>query len=246
MAMPLRQYYPINRAAELLGCNVGDLLHWASVGGIDLYISIEHGTGYVYFKNGEDELKDKYTYELVVKDDFSIVTNAFNNIDFDINRPSKNALPCSFSGLWSLPWNVFGIGVLYEYQPALLDVWFSFNKKMFITFETSESIDFNIEDLYITKNDFLSIKRCNEDDELPNYINERREKLTLSFDEGMVKQERVSGAMKNAIRIMARKTYPNVYASPTNLANSLTADAEEQGLNGIRFDGSTVGRWLKD
>ena len=49
MGMPLREYYRIHRAAELLECKVEDLLHWASIGAIKLYVSFEHGNGYVHF-----------------------------------------------------------------------------------------------------------------------------------------------------------------------------------------------------
>ncbi|EGO4137975.1 hypothetical protein ITZ82_003299, partial [Escherichia coli] len=38
MAIPLREYYKLPRAAELLGCNVDDLIHWAVSGYIDLAI----------------------------------------------------------------------------------------------------------------------------------------------------------------------------------------------------------------
>lgn len=49
MGMPLREYYSVVRAAELLGCKVEDLLHWASIGAIKLYVSFEEGRGYVRF-----------------------------------------------------------------------------------------------------------------------------------------------------------------------------------------------------
>lgn len=45
MPLPLREYYPIERAAELLGCTIDDLIHWAMVGSIRLYIKIEFAYG---------------------------------------------------------------------------------------------------------------------------------------------------------------------------------------------------------
>ncbi|EOK1544941.1 hypothetical protein ACJ22D_004756 [Escherichia coli] len=47
MALPLREFYPITRAAELLGCTVDDFIHWAMTGNIRLYILIEDGYCYV-------------------------------------------------------------------------------------------------------------------------------------------------------------------------------------------------------
>ncbi|EBL5122479.1 hypothetical protein NF98_12160 [Salmonella enterica subsp. enterica serovar Rubislaw] len=45
MPLPLREYYPIGRAAELLECTIDDLVHWAMVGCIRLYIKIDHAYG---------------------------------------------------------------------------------------------------------------------------------------------------------------------------------------------------------
>lgn len=45
MPLPLRDYYPIGRAAELLECTIDDLVHWAMVGCIRLYIKIDHAYG---------------------------------------------------------------------------------------------------------------------------------------------------------------------------------------------------------
>ena len=47
MALPLRDFYPITRAAELLGCTEDDFIHWAMTGNIRLYILIEDGYCYV-------------------------------------------------------------------------------------------------------------------------------------------------------------------------------------------------------
>lgn len=32
MTLPLRDYYPIERAAKLLDCDIDDLIHWAVTG----------------------------------------------------------------------------------------------------------------------------------------------------------------------------------------------------------------------
>lgn len=45
MPLPLREYYPIERAAELLGCTIDDLIHWAEVGSIQLCIKLNNAFG---------------------------------------------------------------------------------------------------------------------------------------------------------------------------------------------------------
>ncbi|EDJ9085820.1 hypothetical protein GFI45_12265 [Salmonella enterica subsp. enterica] len=47
MPLPLREYYQIERAAELLECTVGDLTHWASTGCIRLFIKTNKSIGFV-------------------------------------------------------------------------------------------------------------------------------------------------------------------------------------------------------
>ncbi|EJB2592448.1 hypothetical protein MT629_003338 [Salmonella enterica] len=65
MPLPLREYYPIGRAAELLECTVDDLIHWAMSGCIRIYLRIEHGYALVH--------KEPLS-ELIGFKDFSLIT----------------------------------------------------------------------------------------------------------------------------------------------------------------------------
>ncbi|AOR63216.1 hypothetical protein IG605_019240 [Pectobacterium quasiaquaticum] len=201
MGMPLREYYPVKRAAELLGCEVGDLFHWASIGAIKLYVSFENGTGFVrFFGDGiknEDRDLDRFTEEQFesaailknelctrgfVSDSFSRVLDLFikdeeGNIDNSIEK--DGGYPCSFSGLWALPHTAFGVGVLYDFQPSLYDLFLSINNKMFVSFELDEFINLELDGIYVIKSDFLTIKNCSDGEELPNYINGGKEKIVL-------------------------------------------------------------------
>lgn len=47
MPLPLREYYPLERAAELLECTVDDLFHWAESGKINLCVLLKKTTGYI-------------------------------------------------------------------------------------------------------------------------------------------------------------------------------------------------------
>ncbi|EAP5826857.1 hypothetical protein EIN11_05410 [Salmonella enterica] len=65
MPLPLREYYPIARAAELLECTIDDLIHWAMNGCIRIYLRVEHGYALVY----EEPLSDIIGFK-----DFSLIT----------------------------------------------------------------------------------------------------------------------------------------------------------------------------
>ena len=47
MALPLREFYPITRVAELLGCTVDDCVSWAMSGYIRLHLNIHKAYGWV-------------------------------------------------------------------------------------------------------------------------------------------------------------------------------------------------------
>lgn len=102
----------------------------------------------------------------------------------------------------------------------------------------------SVNDLVIDKNNFDSLGNILNGKDFSN--NERDSGNFASMDLNEEKKERLSSPQKIAIKVMARKLYPNIINSPENLANALTADAEKQGEKGAKFDGSTVGRWLKD
>ena len=56
MSLPLREYYTIERAAELLGCTSDDLVHWAMIGCIRLNIKIEQAVGILLDVDIDDSL----------------------------------------------------------------------------------------------------------------------------------------------------------------------------------------------
>lgn len=219
MGMPLREYYSVVRAAELLGCKVDDLLHWASIGAIKLYVSFEEGRGYVRFIGDgakkeyrilerfteeqfesaqllRDELfKEKYTI-----DKFSRVVSLMRckNIDLDSLPCEERFYPCSFSGLWALPQNAYGTTVLYSFQPSMDDFWFSAESKMFVSFEMDEFLNLEVEDLYVSKSDFVKIRDCEDGDEFPSYINGKLKKLEAS-DAGNVVKDFSKGKESNKV-----------------------------------------------
>ncbi|EMK7706654.1 hypothetical protein N4224_02070 [Yersinia enterocolitica] len=185
MALPLREYYPISRASELLGCDTGDLLHWAEIGAINLYVPFDSGRGYVHFCNDSDGLKEEYIDKFYISDAVSYVSSIFNDDDqvsvefFNKNPPLEKILPCTFSGFWAIPHQAFGCGQLYEFKPSLFDLWLSANKKMFILFDIDEYISISIDYLYLLKSDFKIISECKSNEELPNYFNEGKKEVQL-------------------------------------------------------------------
>lgn len=190
MGMPLREYYSVKRAAELLECRVEDLFCWASVGSIKIYANFESGNGIVrFFGDGVEKenrdltrfleedfessllLKNEYSNHPVISDGLSYVYHNENYVvDNEDDVPDKS-YPCRFSGLWALPFSFFGVGLLYDFQPALYDLWSSVNSKMFVSFKMDEQIHFDaVELLYVVKSDFILIKNS-KNEELPNYCN---------------------------------------------------------------------------
>ncbi|OSK32955.1 hypothetical protein EAMG_03500 [Escherichia coli M056] len=47
MALPLRDFYPLTKAAKLLGCDADDFIHWAMTGRVRLYLLFESGYAHV-------------------------------------------------------------------------------------------------------------------------------------------------------------------------------------------------------
>lgn len=184
MGIPLREYYPIDRAAELLGCKEDDILHWAGVGAIKLYISFEYGHGYVHLASENDnslqKIEDEYQYVGVARDGFSIISNIINTEDyklvefFDKPAPWSISHPCIFSGFWSIPYTAFKNGLLYSFTPTVHDLWKSTGDLLFISVETNDEITFDKDNLFIMSSDFIKIKNNSMGDiELPSISNGR-------------------------------------------------------------------------
>lgn len=245
MGMPLREYYGIQRAAELLECKTEDLLHWASIGAISLYISFEYGCGFVrFFGDGvEKENRDleRFTEEyfeksLSLKDDFlkkPVISDSesyvFYNEDYGENAPEKS-YPCKFNGLWALPHSFFGVGLLYDVHPGLYDFWSSVNKRMFISFEIEGLLSFDASDFYIVKSDFCKIRECPDGAELPNYINGGVIKHTESAGGKGSKphiKERHAEKREEVLRaaIYIKHNYPDECSNFTNWAEAINDHA---------------------
>lgn len=62
MPLPLRDFYSTERAAELLGCELDDLVHWAMNGCIRLYVKIDGAKGMLLEQDVEDVIND-YDFE---------------------------------------------------------------------------------------------------------------------------------------------------------------------------------------
>ncbi|MGA7586023.1 MAG: hypothetical protein WCB03_08345 [Rouxiella badensis] len=269
MVMPLREYYPVARAAELLECKVEDLLHWASIGAINLYVEFQHGTGYVHFfgNNVEPEnrnlvnydeqdfeeakiLKDEFIKNRLVSDGPSFVLNIHSdNCKTDEYIIKTGAIIVNFNGLWALPHSFYGKTELYSIIPSKYDDWASSNKKMFISFENDEYISFEVDDLYLMHRDFKLILD-NGGKTLPNYYNGGVKKETIEEGNaigGINQRSRVSKPQTDAIKIMVKKLYPEMSGNYKRIAEILSAEANNvEGMQGVNFDAETISRWLKD
>lgn len=122
-----------------------------------------------------------------------------------------------------------------------------------------ETVDFDIDDLYILKKDFLKISEasktgCEMVKVYPfqhissnhswwkGWVNTESENLENTENN---KNERVSAKSKHAMKILISKCYPEIKDNPSKLADVLTAEAKALGLEPLTFDKSTVSRWIK-
>ncbi|EMU1914288.1 hypothetical protein WM616_003736 [Salmonella enterica] len=66
MPLPLREFYPIERAAELLDCKISDLAHWYAIGCIRIYIGIVRAYGILQTVNLA-EIVDDVDFDLITE-----------------------------------------------------------------------------------------------------------------------------------------------------------------------------------
>lgn len=209
MAIPLREYYSLSRAAELLECKVEDLIHWASVGSINLYIPIEEGMGYVHFVDDDGQLSIDFMEKLIANDAFSTASTLYmaeNNhysAFFDKETPFDNVAPCIFSGLWALPRSAYYMDGLYEFKPGVFDLWLSSNRKMFVLFEGKESFVFNSDALLVMKNDFKLISGNKNEIDLPNYFNGGANKIEIASETNIRSEAAQERHAKNELLILS-------------------------------------------
>ncbi|EJK8885130.1 hypothetical protein NLW46_002121 [Salmonella enterica] len=62
MPLPLREYYPLERAAELLECTVDDLLYWAEARKIDLCVMLKDAIGHMDISDWREQYKRASKY----------------------------------------------------------------------------------------------------------------------------------------------------------------------------------------
>jgi len=209
MGMPLREYYTLSRAAELLDCQVEDLIHWASVGSINLYIPIEEGMGYVHFVGDDSQLNVDFMERFIANDDFSTISalfcedNKYYSDFFDKKPPFDNVVPCIFSGLWALPRSAYYMDGLYEFKPSFMDLWLSSNRKMFVLFEDAEFFSINLDALLVIKNDFKLILNNKDLSDLPNYFNGRANKIEIRNDKNIRSEAAQERHARNELLILS-------------------------------------------
>lgn len=125
-----------------------------------------------------------------------------------------------------------------------------------------EDVSFDINDLCVLKNDFLKVQNAiNSGEELKKeyintvpmhlYLRARNSEMlncaNIGKDETSKQKhnaERLSKTMKDFFRAMLVIHYKELENNPVKLADILTAEAREVGLN-MRFDKSTISRWIK-
>lgn len=245
MGMPLREYYPITRAASLLGYETNDLLHWASTGSIRLFINFDVTNlteGYVVFTDEGLSLRTKFIEKGIASDSFSRVYNLKNIRDINYPDPKinydgselilKDALECGFSGFWQLPKTFFGLTELYDIHPQFFQVWMSVSNKMIVNFNSEEPIDFDLDDIYVMKNDFIMLRDSRDGESLPSFYNggvlpPDTEVSTAALNPGRAEHhaKKREEVLKAAIYI--KHCHPELCDNYTNWANAISDHAHK-------------------
>ncbi|ECT8082576.1 hypothetical protein B0093_002646 [Salmonella enterica subsp. enterica serovar Carrau] len=92
MPLPLREYYPIGRAAELLYCTLDDLFHWGECGCIKLCLMLHKVNAYCYFDFSifEEIIKDFNLPKVEVNDETNLFIELYYIVyDFYENNMEK-------------------------------------------------------------------------------------------------------------------------------------------------------------
>lgn len=290
MSLPLREYYCLPRAAELLGCDIDDLLHWAKMRKIYLCINLKNAKGKIDvfdWRKDYQKLADEYNFpsiegmkskkeqlllSLVVMTDNNnkdicreLLKSSFSLIEFIKDGVSYVDPVCNIYTSTNEAIDIISeTDSVYVSVGVDLDGVFIIDSASFyddvhsLTIEDystiispkegfliglclDDDIRLSVNDLFILKNDFLKIKEAsNNGGEI--YIDDEwsREYETSKPEKAV----RTSSKAKLAINVMAKRLYAKECKSPTQLANTLTAEAHRQGLE-VTFDHATVARWLE-
>ena len=119
---------------------------------------------------------------------------------------------------------------------------------MFVSFETDEFLNFEIEDFYIAKSDFLEIKKYSDDGELPSYINGGKEKIEPSKNPDEAHSTKTINKRAQFIKSLLRIHYGNEVAeSPRRFLERKDSDVSKdfKDLNIIAPSGKAVQEWVK-
>ncbi len=354
MPLPLREYYTIDRASELLECTVDDLIHWAMVGCIRIYIKVDHAYGILdyqdlnelagsgdfaevmegtEYKNNLSELDAMVDtddeYEVDISDvDYHfqrarIVYRAMSSYIYgkgDVRCLDEIGMRYTFSNLhyhfhseltedFSLIRSVDFICKAFKCDVSnhhkvlnkvaekersnvvLMQGFFSLGEVFFDNYNFTRKFNVNIgncdnnpvympesdlcirvmsdyevdlknEMMYLMKSDFIAIKEAlREGADIPKKFPHHRISNNHGWWKGLMfdginedlqrkdserKSERVSRPAIAALNVLISKYHGEISKSPTKIAEVLTAEAKEMGLDGVTFDKNTVSRWIKN
>ncbi|MGQ5912418.1 hypothetical protein ACUNH5_25400 [Serratia sp. IR-2025] len=73
MSLPLKEFYPISQVADLLSCTIDDLVHWASIGSLRLYIKVEGAIGII--NNYITEDTEYFIQDIINETSFAELSN---------------------------------------------------------------------------------------------------------------------------------------------------------------------------
>ncbi|EMB7581192.1 hypothetical protein VAD58_002541 [Escherichia coli] len=335
MALPLRDFYPIKRAADLLGCTVDDCIHWAITGYLRLHLQVDCAYGMALSFDAEeyiwtdelydfisgvqnlsvsereeilkpecemDKLDDTAKRVYLIIRDYIISHNGVDSIEslevreffdcfsfmsksvasnnfcqaissrilqgdfsqfFEKYRIQKNEPSfAQISGFWALSDDFFTAWRLdNKIYPDSDNRVYMANSNFYVKLLVDKTHTFNIEDLFISKRDFIDIKKIVDDEKSNGLIERKYKPYTMSNMHewspfGMRRQdehkshaqvqktERVSRPMRLALSLLIEE-YCDEKCRPTKIAEMLTTLAKKKGMKDVSFSKDTITNWLK-
>ncbi|OFC63104.1 hypothetical protein WKI72_17040 [Candidatus Erwinia dacicola] len=234
-------------------------------GGDNLILSDLHLSRFFSYLN--------YMNDRIVSEDFCHIMQSdyFGSSDFDNDFFAKNNLVKIDNATYVRGSGFFALDVEFFNNFKLDPKFFSCNgedyynivtmpeSNLSLSLLTKEDIEFSLNDLFIFKNDFLAIRKSMQDGvemhkKYARYLSSNMHlwMKNVNYSGGGFNQsknltvkERISSPLRNVLRLLIVKHYPEYINKPSKLAEILSAEARQtQEFHNHKFDGETVARWL--
>ncbi|ECC9538255.1 hypothetical protein GR27_003118 [Salmonella enterica subsp. enterica] len=111
-------------------------------------------------------------------------------------------------------------------------------------------IEFNINHLFILKDDFIKVKEASKKGvelaKITCLSKQEQHRTEKENKNGYIKAVRNSVAARTVVKALIIKNYPDVKTNPVKIASILEAEIKSAGLGDFSISKDTVSRWMKE